>query len=134
MNDILPKKEIKPQVYQVSSNQSYYIGGLFRIDIAPKTKSSLIVYASNKMKIHRSKTEKANEIFTNLINNKQLYPVSKNYPDITRFEVQELAIKNDKIDLVIPGYCRITLRKLNGTKVQVHVPKNVKIDLVESLI
>ena len=86
------------------------------------------------MKIHRSKTEKANEIFTNLINNKQLYPVSKNYPDITRFEVQELAIKSDKIDLVVPGYCRITLRKLSGTKVQVHVPKNVKIDLVESLI
>ena len=54
MNDILPKKEIKPQVYQVSSNQSYYIGGLFRIDVEPKTKASLIVYASSKMKIHRS--------------------------------------------------------------------------------
>ena len=134
MNDILPKKEIKPQVYQVSSNQSYYIGGLFRIDVEPKTKASLIVYASSKMKIHRSKTEKANEIFTNLINNKQLYPVSKNYPDITRFEVQEIAIKGEKVDLVCPGYCRITLRKLNGTKIQVHVPKNVKLDLVEPLI
>lgn len=134
MNDILPKKEIKPQVYQVSSNQSYYIGGLFRIDVEPKTKASLIVYASSKMKIHRSKTEKANEIFTNLINNKQLYPVSKNYPDITHFEVQEIAIKSDKVDLVCPGYCRITLRKLNGTKIQVHVPKNVKLDLVEPLI
>ena len=75
-----------------------------------------------------------NKILTNLINNKQLYPVSKNYPDITRFEVQEIAIKGEKVDLVCPGYCRITLRKLNGTKIQVHVPKNVKLDLVEPLI
>ena len=53
---------------------------------------------------------------------------------IFRILQKVLTIKNDKIDLVVPGYCRITLRKLSGTKIQVHVPKNVKIDLVESLI
>ncbi len=134
MNDILPKKEIKPQVYQISSKQSIYVGGLFRVDVEPLEKGSLIIYGSNKLKIHRSKKEKSNEVFTNLINNKQLYPVSGRYLDLSHFDVLEHTITKDKVDLVCAGYCIITLRKFKNTTVKVYVPKNVEVELVDSLI
>ena len=134
MNDILPKKEIKPSVYQITSNQSLYIGGLLRIDVEPIQKSSVIIYGSYRLKLHRSKKEKSDSIFTNLIKNKQLYPVSKKYLDINNFEVHELETTSDKVDLACPGYCIITLRKLNNTKVKVYAPKNVKVELINSLI
>ena len=134
MNDILPKKEIKPQIYQITSNQSLYIGGLMRIDIEPLNKGSIVIYGSPKIKIHRSKKEKADEIFENLIINKQIYPVSKKYFDINNFEVHDLLINSEKIDLVCPGYCFITLRKFNNTSIKVYTPKNVKVELTNSLI
>ena len=134
MNDILPKKEIKPHVYQITSNQSLYVGGLLRLDLEPKVKSSVIIYGSSKLKIHRSKKEKSDSIFTNLINNKQIYPVSKKYKDINLFEKHEILINSDKVDLACPGYCIITLRNLKDTKVTVYAPKNVKVELINSLI
>ena len=134
MNDILPKKEIKPKIYQITSSQSIYIGGLFRIDVDPLIKGSMIIYCSNKLKLHRSKKEKSDDIFVNLINNKQLYPVSKKYMDLSKFDSIELAITEDKVDLVCSGYCIITLRNFNKTSIKVYVPKNVHVNLVESLI
>ena len=134
MNVILPKKEIKPHVYQITSNQSLYIGGLLRLDIEPTRKSSVIIYGSSKLKIHRSKKEKSDSIFTNLIDNKQLYPVLKKYMDINNFETHEIEIKDDKVDLACPGYCIITLRNLKDTNIKVYTPKNVKVELINSLI
>lgn len=134
MNDISPKKEIKPHVYQITSNQSLYIGGLIRIDVEPKTKGSLIIYGSSKIKIHRSKKEKADSIFNNLINNKQLYPVSDKYLDLTHFDIHTLLVQDDKVDLMCAGYCIITLRNFKDTYITVYTPKNVDVDLIESLI
>lgn len=134
MNDILPRKEIKPHVYQITSNQSLYIGGLLRIDVEPLNKVSVIIYGSNKIKIHRSKKEKSNNIFNNLVNNKQIYPISNKYLDISHFEIKEFDITKDKIDLICPGYCFITLRNFNNTKIRVYIPKNVNVVLIDSLI
>ena len=134
MNDILPKKEIKPHVYQITSAQSLYIGGLLRIDVQPQNKGSIIIYGSNKIKIHRSKKEKSSSIFNNLINNKQIYPISNKYLDINDFDVYELSITKDKIDLSCPGYCFVTLRNFNNTTIKVYVPKNVNVELIDSLI
>lgn len=134
MKSILPKKEIKPAVYQINSKQSLYIGGLFRIDVEPINKGSLIIYGSNKLKIHRSKKEKSNDVFNNLINNKQLHPVSGKYLDISHFDTHDISITEDKVDLVCSGYCIITLRNFKNTTVKVYVPKNVDVNLVDSLI
>lgn len=134
MNAILPKKEIRPAVYQINSKQSLYIGGLFRIDVEPITKGSLIIYGSNKLKLHRSKKENSSKVFNNLINNKQLYPVSSKYLDISHFDTHEIMITEDKVDLVCAGYCIITLRNFKNSTVTIYVPKNVDVSLVDSLI
>ena len=73
-------------------------------------------------------------INNNLINNKQLYPVSGKYLDISHFDTHEIAITEDKVDLVCSGYCIITLRNFKNTTVKVYVPKNVDVNLVDSLI
>lgn len=134
MNEILPKKEIKPHVYQITSNQSLYIGGLLRIDVFPINKGSLVIYGSSSIKIHRSKQEKADDIFENLIENKQVYPISNRHLELSRFVVKEFKIDSDKIDLICPGYCIITLRKFNNTTIKVYLPKNVNAELINSLI
>jgi len=54
-------KMIKPQIFQLSQPQSYFYDGLLRIDLFPDDKTSLIFYVGNRIDIHRSRYDKADE-------------------------------------------------------------------------
>lgn len=105
---VTPKKEIKPKGYQLSSNQTLFIGGLARIDFTEGPDSSFICYFSEFLKIHRTKLEKADELYKNHIT-KLLTPP---------FEGEEFGLKkhtfklsNRKQDIVLPGLGFITINK-----------------------
>lgn len=53
LKNIIPKKEIKPKVYQMKANQCLVIDDLVRIDYFGNDKNSFIVYASNNLKVKR---------------------------------------------------------------------------------
>lgn len=60
---ISPKKEIKPKVYQLNEGQTLYFGGLARLDYVQGGRKSLTCYVSNDLHIHRTKLEKADELY-----------------------------------------------------------------------
>ncbi len=53
LKDIIPKKEIKPKVYQMKANQCLVIDNLVRIDYFGNSKNSFVVYVSNNLKVKR---------------------------------------------------------------------------------
>lgn len=62
---IMPKKEIKQRVYQLNEAQTLFFGGLARIDYVSGGKRPLVCFFSNDLNIHRTKTEKANDLWRN---------------------------------------------------------------------
>ena len=53
LKNIIPKKEIKPKVYQMKKNQCLIIDNLVRIDYFGDSKNSFVVYVSNNLKVKR---------------------------------------------------------------------------------
>ncbi len=58
------KKTIKPKVYQLNPGQTLFLSGLGRFDyVDGPGKQSFIVYASDDLYIHRTKTENADAFY-----------------------------------------------------------------------
>ena len=62
---IMPKKEIKPKVYQLNEGQTLFFGGLARLDYVSGGRRSFTCYFSNELNIHRTKLENADELYKN---------------------------------------------------------------------
>lgn len=75
---IIPKKEIKPKVYQMKANQCLIIENLIRIDYFGNNKNSFVVYVSNDLKVKRYNATKC-ALLKDL--NKQTYAMN-HYEDI----------------------------------------------------
>ena len=78
LKNIIPKKEIKPKVYQMKANQCLVINDLVRIDYFGNDKNSFIVYVSNNLKVKRYNATKCILLKEK---NKQTYDMN-HYEDI----------------------------------------------------
>ncbi|MCM3324598.1 ribosome biogenesis GTPase YqeH [Cytobacillus kochii] len=130
---ITPKKEIKPKVYQLNDGQTLYFGGLSRFDFIHGDRTSFICHFSNEIQIHRTKLEKADELYEKHAG-EMLTPPRKDeldeFPELIR---HEFIIKEDKTDVVYSGLGWITVPTA-GCKIAAYVPKGVNVSLRKSLI
>lgn len=127
---IMPKKEIKPKTFQLESGQTLFISNLSRVDFVKGDRSSFTVYASDKIKIHRTKTESADEFYSKHYNTLLAPP-----------EINEPVLKNDgetfsfrsteRSDILISGLAFISIDE--GVEVDVTVPKGVEVTLRPSV-
>ena len=60
---IMPKKEIKPKVYQQNAGQTLFIGALARFDFIQGDRSAFTIHVANDLPIHRTKLEKADALY-----------------------------------------------------------------------
>lgn len=114
---ITPKKEIKPMVFQLNEKQTLYVGALARIDFVKGERTGFVTHFSNELKIHRTKLEKADELWKNHAGG-LLTPVIKRDNVICDFKRHVFNIKNEKVDIVISGLGFITLP---GKKQEIHI-------------
>ncbi|GLB58283.1 ribosome biogenesis GTPase YqeH [Cytobacillus sp. NCCP-133] len=130
---ITPKKEIKPKVYQLNEEQTLYFGGLARFDYISGGRRSFVCHFSNDLNIHRTKMEKADELYENHAG-EMLTPPRKEqmetFPELVR---HEFSIKEPKTDIVFSGLGWITVNDA-GAKVAAYVPKGVHALIRKSLI
>lgn len=130
---IMPKKEIKPKVYQQNEGQSLFIGALARFDFLQGERSAFTVYVANDLPIHRTKLEKADQLYEEH-KGELLSPPTKNFihqlPELVR---HEFSIKNGKTDVVISGLGWITVQNPN-VLVAAYAPKGVEVFIRPSLI
>ncbi|PWW26501.1 hypothetical protein DFO73_11072 [Cytobacillus oceanisediminis] len=130
---ITPKKEIKPKVYQLNEGQTLFFGGLARFDFISGGRSSFVCHFSNEINIHRTKMEKADELYQNHAG-EMLTPPRKEqmdtFPELVR---HEFTIKEPKTDIVFSGLGWITVNEA-GAKVAAYVPKGVHALVRKSLI
>ncbi|MBP2241704.1 ribosome biogenesis GTPase YqeH [Cytobacillus eiseniae] len=130
---ITPKKEIKPKVYQLNEGQTLFFGGLARFDYVAGGRSSFICHFSNEINIHRTKLEKADELYKNHAGELLTPPRMEDMETFPELVKHEFTIKEGKTDIVFSGLGWITITD-PGAKVAAYVPKGVHALVRKSLI
>ncbi|UDI78134.1 ribosome biogenesis GTPase YqeH [Staphylococcus taiwanensis] len=132
LKTIVPKNEIKQRVFQLNEGQTLFFGGLARIDYVSGGKRPLVCYFSNDLNIHRTKTEKANDLWRTQIGNVLTPPNNPEHFDMAETKAVRLETGKDKRDVMISGLGFITIEA--GAKMIVRVPKNVDVILRNSIM
>lgn len=129
---IAPKKEIKPKVYQLNEGQTLFFGGVARFDFIKGDRTSFTCYVSNDLNIHRTKLEKADELYQKQ-KGELLQPPRKeeidSFPELVRFE---FSIK-EKTDIVFAGLGWVTVPEA-GVVVAGWAPKGIDVLIRKSII
>lgn len=130
---ITPKKEIKPKIFQLNAEQTLFFGGLARIDFISGERQPFVCYVSNELDIHRTKLEKAEELYKNHLGDLLSPPRQEDLENFPPLQAHAFTIKEDKIDVVFSGLGWVTLQA-PGTRIVAHAPKGVGVSLRRSLI
>ncbi|MFD2926040.1 ribosome biogenesis GTPase YqeH [Halobacillus naozhouensis] len=130
---ITPRKEVKPKVYQLNEQQTLYFGGLARLDFEAGERSSFICYLSNDMPIHRTKLEKADELYEHHLGELLSPPDSQTIEQLPPLKGTTFKIERPKTDVVFSGLGWITVPEGNLT-VTAYAPEGVRVSLRNSLI
>mgnify|MGYP000892654042 CR=1 FL=1 len=109
----VPKKEIKPLVFQLSEGQTLFFGGLARLDVIngeTGDKVNLVTYFANTVNIHRTKTQKADELYEAKLYTLLSPPFSKD-ENLPKWVFHEFRIRDNlKYDIVFSGLGFVTIR------------------------
>ncbi|MGA9287212.1 MAG: ribosome biogenesis GTPase YqeH [Anaerobacillus sp.] len=130
---ISPKKEIKPKVFQLNEGQTLFFGGLSRLDFVEGGRQSFICHVSNDLYIHRTKIEKADELYSEHLGELLYPPGDQTKKELPKLIGHELRIKEDKMDIVFSGLGWVTVSG-NGTTVKAYAPEGVGVSIRKSLI
>lgn len=130
LNKILPQSELKPVNFQLNSHQSLYFGGLARFDYLKGDKTSLTCYFHKSLKIHRTKQEKADDIY-----NRQatLEPTVHHIKTIDEMKTYQFILPEYKVDIVISGLGFVTLKQHKAV-IEVKVPEGIGVFIRDALI
>ncbi|MBB6454349.1 hypothetical protein HNQ94_002824 [Salirhabdus euzebyi] len=129
---ITPKKEIKSRVFQLNEQQTLFFGGLARMDFEQGERTSFVCYLSNDLMIHRTKTEKADELYKNHLGELLNPPGEETLQQLPPLKAHTFHIK-DKTDIVFSGLGWVTVTQ-GGITIRAHIPEGVRVSIRESLI
>lgn len=131
---IMPKKEIKSKVYQLNDGQTLFLGGLARFDFLSGPRQSFVCFVSNEINIHRTKVEKADELYKNQVGQLLTPPSMEDAADLPPLQKHDFSIKADeKMDIVFSGLGWITVHG-DGAKISAYAPKGVGVSIRNSLV
>ncbi|NMO94882.1 ribosome biogenesis GTPase YqeH [Paenibacillus lemnae] len=132
---VMPENPLKPVVYQLDEGQTLFFGGMGRFDFIQGKHQSFTSFISGRLKIHRTKLERADSLYEDHAG-ELLSPPNrdrlKDMPPWTRHEIR--VPKGSKCDVFISGLGWIKVNSDEGALTAVHVPKGVKVMLRPSLI
>lgn len=132
---LLPDKPIKPAVYQLNEKQTLFFGGLARFDFVRGERQSFTCFISNQLPIHRTKLEKADELYAQH-KGVMLAPPSlaqlEELPPLVKVPVS--IRKGQQMDVLISGLGWIKVNGTGGADLEIHAPMGTKIAVRGSLI
>ncbi|TNJ67951.1 ribosome biogenesis GTPase YqeH [Paenibacillus hemerocallicola] len=135
LQKLLPDKPIKPAVFQLNEKQTLFFGGYARFDFTQGARQSFTCYMSNALPIHRTKLERAEELYAEH-KGEMLSPPAKEgldaIPPLTKHAFR--IPKGSSSEVLISGLGWIAINSDAGAQIVVHAPKGVKVAVRDSLI
>jgi len=109
----VPKKEIKPLIFQLSEGQTLFFGGLARIDIIngeTGDRINVVTYFANTLNVHRTKTDRADELYATKLYS-LLTPPFNPEEAVPKWVSHDFKIRDNlKYDIVFSGLGFVTMR------------------------
>lgn len=133
LKTIIPIKEVKPRSYQLEEEQTLFFGGLGRLDIIKGDKQSIVCYFSNQLPIHRTKMEKADELYENHQGELLSPPTKDSLEFLPKMTSNTFKLSEGKTDVVFPGLGWVSVSG-EGITVRAHSPKGVAVSVRKSLL
>lgn len=135
VNALLPEKPIKPIVYQLDPQQTLFFGGLARMDFVQGDHQSFTCYVSNAIKIHRTKLERADEVYEKHRGGLLSPPSAEEAAKLEPFLKHTFRIpRGARHDISISGLGWIQVNGMDGALIELHAPKSVRVTLRPSLL
>ncbi|CAM4267404.1 ribosome biogenesis GTPase YqeH [Paenibacillus tarimensis] len=135
LQSLLPEKPLKPLVYQLNERQSLFFGAIARFDFVSGAPQSFTVYISPAMKVHRTKLERADELYAEHKGELLAPPSSAELEEIPDWTRHSLRIpRGSDTDIFISGLGWIHANSSQGAEVDVYAPKGVKVLLRDALV
>lgn len=129
---MMPKKEIKPKVFQLNEEQTLFLGGLARVDYEAGGRRSLVCYVSNRLYIHRTKQDQADELYETQFG-KFLAPPSESEDAPPEMVRHNFYIEEENMDIVFSGLGWITV-KGSGATIAAYAQKGMGVTIRPSII
>ena len=126
---VSPKKSLKPATYQLLPGNTIFLGGLGRIDYLKGESTSFTIYTAPGVKLHRTKTAKADEFYQKHVGELLTPPTGENY--LANLKGLEFLTKY-KSDLLFGGIGFITVPE--GCLVKTYTPDKIGLGLRRALI
>lgn len=128
LKTVMPARTIRPQIYQVHGEQSFILGGLARVDLIHCRKGTAVFYVSERLAIHRCRTDKAEALYK--AHAGELFqPV----PEEKAFQTLSCHMMQGKMDAVIDGLGWVCVSG-SVEAVAVHAPKGVHVTFRKAMI
>ncbi len=114
-------------------DKRYSLVGLARFDFVKGDRTSFTCYFSNELHIHRTKREKADDLYEDHLGELLAPPGPETKEALPSLEKHTFQVKEKKVDIVFSGLGWVTV---NGTNIQVeaYAPKGVNVSIRESII
>ena len=128
LKTIMPSKNVKPQVFQLRGEQSFFIGGLARLDLSGCNHASCVWYLSDRLNVHRTNGNYADEKWNTHVGTLFV-------PTAIETEMKKYTIRKDmpKVDVVIDGLGWACVSGEVST-ITVHVPKSVSVTFRKAML
>lgn len=133
---LVPQEEIRPRVYQLRDpGQTIFLGGLVRVDFVSGPPQPLVVYASPRIRVHRMKLARADELYARHVG-ELLFPPTRDRAE--RFALRErislrLPALPEKRDIAVGSVGWVVQHGHPGEFV-VHVPEGVRVYVREAMV
>lgn len=124
LKTLVPKNFIRVKTYQLSGNQTLFLGGLASIDLICE-KASVSCYVSDKLEIHRTKTENKEKAFNNLAFNKLVPPYKEEEQKMYGESVQKHFSSTNEVNVWLSGIGFLHI--VGSAKIKVSALKMVKV-------
>jgi ribosome biogenesis GTPase YqeH len=130
-SQVIPTREIKPVVFQLNEGQTLFLGGMGRIDYIGPGRRSLIVYTSNRLTVHRTRTDHADDLFRRQYG-RLLSPPSRTggLPELKSYD---FCTDGPNTDIVFSGLGWVTV-KGRGARIHVFAPERISVSQRTSII
>lgn len=135
LKKLVPDKPMKPMVYQLNDQQTLFFGSYARLDFIRGDRQSFTCYVSNLIPIHRTKLEKADELYAEHRGVMLAPPSQEQLEQLPPWTRHSIRIPRDsEWDILISGLGWIKVNGRSGADLMIHAPEGVKVITRSALI
>ena len=130
LNLVMPKKFIKPRVYQLYNNDSIFVSGILSLTYLSEEKAGISFYVANTLMLYRTKNN-PNEYFEKHKNDFLSVPNDKERNRLGELKSYEFDIKAGE-ELAISGVGFINFTR--DSKISIMTYSNIELEIRKALI